>query len=268
MEGICSTNYPVLLLHGLAYRDDMCCAESWGRIPDRLEAAGCTLYLDNLEAWSPIEENAAKLSEVVAAILAETGAEKVNIIGHSKGGLEARYALSRLGLSERVASLTTINTPHHGTYMADVACAARPSQDMLQGVALDIFARLMGDDSPQNFSNLWELTLASMERFNLMVPDSPAVYYQSFGTAMKRVEDEPMFTLSYGILKLHDGENDGMVATHSCRWTNFRGIFPTVVAGEGISHLEITDFRKTDVAGVDIPSIYTGIVRGLKERGF
>lgn len=268
MEGICSTNYPVLLLHGLAYRDGMRSAESWGRIPDRLEAAGCTLYLDNMEAWNPIDENAGKLCEVVAAILADTGADKVNIIGHSKGGLEARYALSRLGLSERVASLTTINTPHHGTYMADVACAAQPSQSMLQGVALDIFARLMGDDSPQNFNYLWELTLASMVRFNLMVPDSPRVYYQSFGTIMKRVEDEPMFTLSFGILKLHDGDNDGMVPTRSCRWTNFRGILPTAIAGEGISHLEITDFRKTDVAGVDIPSIYVGIVRGLKDRGF
>lgn len=268
MAGICSTNYPLLLLHGLGYRDERLSADSWGRIPERLGTAGCTVYLDGLDTWSPIEENAGMLCELVKSIISETGSDKINIIAHSKGGLEARYAVSRLGLSERVASVTTINTPHHGTYIADVACVAPPSQAMLQGVALDIFARLMGDDAPQNFSALWELTLASMARFNLMVPDTPEVYYQSFGTVMKRVEDEPIFTLSYGILKMHDGDNDGMVAASSCRWTNFRGLLPTAVDGEGISHLEITDFRKTDVAGVDIPSIYIGIVRGLKERGF
>jgi len=268
MRDACSTTYPVLLLHGLAYRDDMFCIESWGRIPARLAASGCAVFLGELEAWSPIEQNAALLCDRVAAILKETGADKVNLLGHSKGGLEARFAVSRLGLAERVASVTTVCTPHHGTYIADVASALTPYHLMPQGAALDLLARLMGDRHPQSVACLRELTRAAMARFNLDVPDCPGVYYQSFGTAMKRMADDPVFTLSYEILKLHDGENDGMVAATSCRWTNFHGIIPTEVTGEGISHLAITDFRQRDVAGVDIPAVYVGIVRDLIDRGF
>lgn len=40
----------------------------------------------------------------------ETGCEKVNIIAHSKGGLDSRYAISRLGMDQYTASLTTINS--------------------------------------------------------------------------------------------------------------------------------------------------------------
>jgi triacylglycerol lipase len=143
-----------------------------------------------------------------------------------------------------------------------------PSPLMPQSVALDLLARLLGDRHPQSVICLQELTRASMARFNLDVPDRPGVYYQSFGTAMKRVADDPIFTLSYEILKLHDGENDGIVAATSCQWTNFRGLIPTEIAGQGISHLEVIDFRQKDVAGVDIPAVYVGIISDLKGRGF
>lgn len=268
MESACSTKYPVLLLHGLAYRDDMFCVASWGRIPARLAAAGCSVFLGELEAWASIEANAAQLCERVAVIREATGSAKVNLIGHSKGGLEARFAVSRLGLAARVASVTTLCTPHHGTYVADLATALTPAPFMPQSAALDLLARLMGDRHPQSLTCLRELTRAAMEKFNDAHPDAPGVYYQSFGTVMQRVTDDPLFTLSYGILKQHDGENDGMVTTTSCQWTNFRGIIPTAVKGEGISHLEITDFRQKDVAGVDIPGLYVDIVRELVQRGY
>lgn len=268
MRDDCSTMYPVLLLNGLAYRDEMFCIDSWGRIPARLQAAGCNVFFGGLDAWSPVEENSVGLCKRVAAVVEMTGAGKVNLIGHSKGGLEARYAVSRLGLAGRVASVTTICTPHHGTYIADVATALAPCDLMPQGVAIGFLARLLGDCHPQSVACLRELTRAAMARFNRYVPDSPDVCYQSFGTAMRRVADDPLFALSYEILKLQEGENDGIVAATSCRWTNFRGIIPTEVEGEGISHLEITDFSRKDVAGVDIPSLYVDIVRDLKERGF
>ena len=268
MTESCSTRFPVLLLHGLAYRDDMRYVASWGRIPSRLAATGCSVFLGELEAWGSIEENAAALCNRIDAIKAQTGAGKVNLIGHSKGGLEARYAVSRLGVADRVASLTTISTPHHGTYVADLANALSPCDLIPQGVALDLLARLMGDRDPQSLTCLRELTRASMTRFNAEVPDVPSVYYQSFGTVMKRMTDDPIFALSFEMLRLHDGENDGMVPAASCRWTNFRGIIPTRIAAQGISHLEITDFRQKDMAGVDIPALYADIVRDLKDRGF
>ena len=69
---------------------------------------------------SDYEENAQILTENIKKIAEENGG-KVNIFAHSKGGLEARYAISCLGLDKYVASLTTFNTPHRGCEVIDSA---------------------------------------------------------------------------------------------------------------------------------------------------
>ena len=55
----------------------------------------------------------------ILEVLTKTGAEKVNLIAHSKGGMEARYMIKVLGMNTHVASLTTISTPHHGSKTMD-----------------------------------------------------------------------------------------------------------------------------------------------------
>lgn len=49
----------------------------------------------------------------------ETGCQQVNIIAHSKGGLDARAAIAHCGMASCVATLTTINTPHRGCVFAE-----------------------------------------------------------------------------------------------------------------------------------------------------
>ena len=58
----------------------------------------------------------------------KTGCGKVNIIAHSKGGLDSRYAISKLGSDKYVASLTTINTPHHGCLFAEYLLNTAPEK--------------------------------------------------------------------------------------------------------------------------------------------
>src|SRR5262245_66403718 len=67
----------------------------------------------------PLASVAARAEQLAAAVRA-LPAEKVNLIAHSLGGLEARYAISRLGLADRLLSLTTIGTPHRGAPQADL----------------------------------------------------------------------------------------------------------------------------------------------------
>jgi hypothetical protein len=59
-----------------------------------------------------------------------------------------------------------------------------------------------------------------------------------------------------------------MVSAVSCRWGNFRGIIAGKEPGRGISHLEMVDFRRRAISGVDIPGVYAAIVAELKEMGF
>lgn len=67
---------------------------------------------------SDIRVAAAHLGEEIERIVAETGYERIHIIGHSLGGLIARYYVTRLGGDDRVHTLVTLGTPHGGTYAA------------------------------------------------------------------------------------------------------------------------------------------------------
>ena len=102
--------YPVLLVHGMGFRDRKVFCY-WGRIPKLLEDMGCKVFFGHQDATADIATNGAHLAKRIDEILEETGAERVNIIAHSKGGLDCRYAISEFGLAPLVASLTTVSTP-------------------------------------------------------------------------------------------------------------------------------------------------------------
>lgn len=61
---------------------------------------------------------AARLAEEVERIVEETGYERIHVIGHSMGGLIARYYVTRLGGDQRVHTLVTLGTPHQGSHLA------------------------------------------------------------------------------------------------------------------------------------------------------
>ncbi len=107
----CRTRYPLLLIHGLNCRDDWI-FPYWGRVAEILRAHGAAVFLSGQDAWGSVPGNARVLRRRGEDILAETGGGKLNLIAHSKGGLEARYLISTLGFAEKTASLTTICTPH------------------------------------------------------------------------------------------------------------------------------------------------------------
>ncbi|MGB7817837.1 MAG: alpha/beta fold hydrolase [Ornithinibacter sp.] len=78
---------------------------------------------------------AAGLAEEVETIVEETGFERIHIIGHSLGGLIARYYVTRLGGDARVHTLVTLGSPHTGTYAA-YAVPTRLMQQMRPGSGL------------------------------------------------------------------------------------------------------------------------------------
>ena len=103
----CATKYPLVMLHGIGFRD-LRYFNYWGRIPKELTRNGAVVYYGHQEAWGTIEENAAFVQHKIEEILAMEHCEKVNIIAHSKGGLDARYLITHLHMEQQVASLTTV----------------------------------------------------------------------------------------------------------------------------------------------------------------
>ena len=74
--------------------------------------------MNYLTVANDVRAAAAGLSVEVERIVEETGFERIHIIGHSLGGLIARYYVTRLGGDARVHTLITLGTPHSGSYAA------------------------------------------------------------------------------------------------------------------------------------------------------
>lgn len=170
----CRTRYPLLLIHGLNCRDDWI-FPYWGRVADTLSDHGAQVFLSGQDAWGSIPDNAGALRRRASEILEETGSRKLNLIAHSKGGLEARFLISSLGFAGKTASLTTICTPHQGSRAA-AEWLARETVCGFVGRRMENFWRARGDRSPDYHAALAALTPDAMARFNRENPDSPQVY--------------------------------------------------------------------------------------------
>lgn len=256
----CRTRYPLLLLHGLNCRDDSP-IYYFGRVPAVLAEHGAVVYLGGQDAWGTISGNAHWLKDRIQTILAQEKCGKLNIIAHSKGGLEARYLISQLGMADAVATLTTIATPHYGSRTAQ-HWLEHPQLMAALSAGLEVFWRRLGDQDPQVLTVLHELTPAAMARFNAHTPDAPNVYYQSWGLALGRRYHDPAMALTRRLILPHDGENDGLVAPQAARWGHWRGVL------EGISHQDITDCRQKTPAHFHTLTFYQLLARQLAAMGF
>lgn len=265
---VCETKYPILLVHGVFFRDNRV-LNYWGRIPGELEKNGATLYYGNQQSALSVEESAEELAAKIEEIALRTGCGKVNIIAHSKGGLDSRYAITKLGSSKYVASLTTINTPHRGCLFAEYllnTCKPR-LKSFIENTYNKAYYRL-GDNNPDFMSAVECLTNSYCEEFNKNVPDSPEVMYQSYGSkATNRKSGRFPLNVSYPVVKKYDGDNDGLVALTSAPWgERFTPIYPT--GKRGITHADMIDLNREDIKGFDVREFYVQMVSELKEKGF
>src|SRR5580765_1556145 len=106
---------PILLVHGLVDNRSIFTLLRMG-LMRRGFGQVSTMNYNSLRG--DVRTIAARLAEEVEALVAETGYERIHIIGHSLGGLVARYYVTRLGGDERVHTLVTLGAPHAGTYTA------------------------------------------------------------------------------------------------------------------------------------------------------
>lgn len=262
---LCKTRYPLLLLHGAGFRD-LRFINYWGRIPKELRKHGATLHYGNQEAWGTVENNAQFLKARVLEIVNQTGCEKVNIIAHSKGGLDARYMISKLEMGGYVASLTTLGTPHRGTRIIDTIFRLPKGVFKAFGKVLNKYCRLIGDKNPDVFTAVEQLSVTSCEKFNKEVPNVETVYYQSYATVMNHMFSDYVLAIPWLLLRLAEGKNDGLVSIESAKWGEFKGILKNTCS-RGISHGDIIDLRRNDYKGFDAREQFVDIISDLKNRG-
>lgn len=245
----------------------------WHGIEEALTKAGATVITAKVPPFGTIEQRAqlldALLTEKCKNFPGRKKGErlKINLVGHSMGGLDSRYLISKLQTKDspyQVMSLTTVGTPHHGSECADFLMDIVNKGEAFKGI------------TP---SAIPELTCESLKKFNQEVENDPTVSYFSYGALMEPQAIQ-IFRGTYEIIKreiLRKGgthvENDGMVSVESARWGQYMGTL------HDVDHLDLINWTNRVKAAVDIAmfalppafnpiALYLDIAETLSKRNF
>lgn len=264
--------YPILLIHGMGFRDDRKIGY-WGRISSALEKRGYNVLLSGQDSNGSIKSNAEQIASRFESLLKKYDAEKVNIIAHSKGGLEARYLASSLGYADKIASITTLATPHNGSETVD-ALMKFPQPIIKAGCKItDLWFKILGDKAPDTYGAIRSFLTSEAALFNEHNPDIESVYYQSYAFVMENARSDMLMWFPNLVVNHFEGENDGLLPPKSVKWTNFRGIVRGV-NNRGISHCDEVDMRRKkikityDEKKADIVDLYLDIAEKLERDGY
>jgi triacylglycerol lipase len=143
--------------------------------------------------------------------------EPVIIIGHSMGGLDARYMIRKLDMEGRVAALLTVTTPHRGSPFADW-CVRHLDRRIPIVSLIERFG--------WNMQAARDLTTDACRRFNDDVPDSDRVKYFSISAARPWHLVPAFAYISHKVIREAEGDNDGLVSVKSSSWATTLGTWP------------------------------------------
>ncbi len=238
---------PVVLVHGLFGFDRIGVPgarfDYFRGIAKHLGRLGCHAHAVRLPPIGSVPARAAKLVELVRAL----PHDRIDLIAHSLGGLDARYALSKLGLAERVRSLVTIGTPHRGSPIADLVLSAPFgwAHRLLKTIGMPLEA-------------VDWLSTSALEKFNAEITDHPDVRYACVVGGMHR--DDSVIPLplipAHAYLRRTSGVNDGLVPVTSQYW------------GETLAEIEADHFAQIGWRiglrrGFDSAGLYAFVVARL-----
>ena len=117
MNDSASTKYPILLVHGLFGFDRIGSHHYFNGIKEALSSRGANVFVPFISATHANEPRGDQLLKQIHNLRRQTGAQRVNLIGHSQGALTARYVAAIA--PEIIASVTSVSGPNHGSELAD-----------------------------------------------------------------------------------------------------------------------------------------------------
>lgn len=238
--------HAIVLAHGLLGFDHLKIAGTkqhyFRGIANHLGAQGAVVLTSKVNPLGTVPERA----QVLADFVREIDERRVLIVGHSMGGLDARYAISKLGLASCVSALVTVATPHQGSCLADPTLPVRAVRSLLGSVGVTTDAMNWLGES-------------HAEDFNAEVQDVSDVFYGSIVgvTTRARVLSAPMLLASYELLSRLRGENDALVPAFSQHWGKTLKVVPAHHFGQiGWSPL------------FDANAMYLQLLKDLQAAGF
>lgn len=191
-----------------------------GGIEPSLVRCGCTVFSTQVHPTAGIEQRARELKTQILRQLRSIGERRARVvlIGHSMGGLDARFMITQLGMADQVEALVTIATPHRGSSYAD-------------WVFENLGTKLRGIDLVRKLNielhALADLRTGAMSRFNDAVPDAKGVRYYSIATFQKPSRIAPFLLIPHKVVFDREGDNDGVVSVKSAIWGTHLGTWQT-----------------------------------------
>lgn len=215
--------FPIVLHHGLCgFRQRLGPVRLryfHGRICETLAETGQPVLVTRVHPTAGIATRAAQLKQQILSQLQQIGrgGDRVIVVGHSMGGLDARYMIHRLGMADRVAALLTVSTPHRGSPLAD--WCVRHLDQRLELVRLI-------ESTGWDLGALRDLTTESCRRFNDETPDSPKVKYFSVSAARPWHLVPAFMVPAFRMIRDIEGPNDSMVSVKSSTWGEHLATWP------------------------------------------
>jgi triacylglycerol lipase len=291
--------YPIVLMHGMGGFNELAnlplTVSYFNGVQADLKAHGeSEVFVTIAPPFNTSEVRAASLAPQLDAILEQTGAAKLNLIGHSQGGMDARVLVSAAGLgyADRVASVTTVATPHLGTKVADLVTGLTTGPlSGVESAAANAFLGLLQQgvysiqSNPELLAQVTELTTPYMANtFNPKYIDAPGVVYASYAgrtnlengdgdcddgvyanqpSALDIPQPELQPTATY--LQALGETSDGLVPVASAKWGTFMECVPA-------DHLKecgmLLQNGPDPVSGFDHLVFFRAVVARLRAEGF
>jgi triacylglycerol lipase len=259
---------PIVLVHGILGFDQLMLggvsvADYFRLIPEALRVAGNIVpEPPTLNTSGSVAERGADLKNYLECH-PDVAGKRVHLVAHSMGGLDARFMISKLDMADRVLSLTTIGTPHHGSPIADFVVAATISG----------FNQVV-EHAGINIKGIGDLSTTFCARFNEEVLDSPNVRYLSIAG---QFEPPRLIGVPFGILGFtHDlvrnkeGNNDGLVSVQSATFGSNQANWTFLETWSG-SHFRLINWgmnilpTPSEVSDVSILDKYKALAERLSE---
>ncbi len=279
------TLYPIVFTHGVFGFDKLGSVDYWYGIPEDLRASGATVFVTQISPINSPDVRGEQLLAQIHQILAMTGAEKVNLIGHSHGAHTVRYVA---GVApELVASATTVGGANFGTRAADLVYKLQQGKwtgwavTGLMNTVTRLFNWILSVQHDTRYPldaevALHSLTTAETAKFNQRFPEGvPANkcdegapvgsngvhYYSMSGTKTLNNYSDPL-DYAMGITALiMDGPSDGLVE----RCASHLG--KVVRDDYRINHIDEMNHLFGLTGSTDVKSIYRQHANRLKLAG-
>ena len=260
------TRHPVVLMHGFGIGASLRRGGHLHNQAMHLRSRGVRAVAPNVSPYNTVRARTQMWDDRLRHVLDETNADRLTVIAHSMGGLDARYLIRRMGWHEQIKVLVTVATPHRGSSVARLVLEQPEAvRDWVTDMANWLGSNVLEDGSADMREALRELTPDYVENtFNPEVPNHPDVTYYSFGCQAGEgttIPVSPIFRYFNSYLFDHEGVNDGIVSVESAHWGTYLG---TVDA----DHAQQVGITSRLGAPFDADAFYAAIAQRLADEGW